>query len=331
MIKNYKITSIVTRNIKNGEYFKTQNKLSDVSHIVTGYNQHDTYDEVLSFSDTLYIANKTFAHYDTIKAIFKSYLNKKEAFESKGIKFIIFCEKPLVFRYDQAVEIYKFVKKHKIWFFVTYKTNKLKIYRKLEDFVARIGDIVNYQFMKSTLTESNYKSTKLICDLYYYCLMMAISLFGKIRVEKIKSLFSYKTEKNVYMFSIIQHWNMITGTFYNNFSINMNDYSYIYGTKGFVQIDSVSSLNNIKLYNYNLYNSPKLIDEYNAANKRNTEENQIRELEIFKNQFEHFNSILEKNDYETCLKYLETDIHSIEVMEKIENDNLYSLRNDFSI
>ena len=162
----------------------TKSGIEKVEEICKKYNIPnftDNFDELCNFGiDTVYIAVPNFLHFEFCK----------KAFE-KGINVIV--EKPITTNYREAKELEKLAKEKKLFLFEAITTLYFENYKKIKDWIAKIGDIklVQSQYSQYSSRYDAFKRGEILpvfdpekaggalMDLGLYNLHYVLGLFGK--------------------------------------------------------------------------------------------------------------------------------------------------------
>ena len=162
----------------------TKSGIEKVEEICKKYNIPnftDNFDELCNFGiDTVYIAVPNFLHFEFCK----------KALE-KGINVIV--EKPITTNYREAKELEKLAKEKKLFLFEAITTLYFENYKKIKEWIAKIGDIklVQSQYSQYSSRYDAFKRGKILpvfdpqkaggalMDLGLYNLHYVLGLFGK--------------------------------------------------------------------------------------------------------------------------------------------------------
>ena len=162
----------------------TKSGIEKVEEICKKYNIPnftDNFDELCNFGiDTVYIAVPNFLHFEFCK----------KALE-KGINVIV--EKPITTNYREAKELEKLTKEKKLFLFEAITTLYFENYKKIKEWIAKIGDIklVQSQYSQYSSRYDAFKRGKILpvfdpqkaggalMDLGLYNLHYVLGLFGK--------------------------------------------------------------------------------------------------------------------------------------------------------
>ena len=162
----------------------TKSGIEKVEEICKKYNIPnftDNFDELCNFGiDTVYIAVPNFLHFEFCK----------KALE-KGINVIV--EKPITTNYREAKELEKLAKEKKLFLFEAITTLYFENYKKIKEWISKIGDIklVQSQYSQYSSRYDAFKRGKILpvfdpqkaggalMDLGLYNLHYVLGLFGK--------------------------------------------------------------------------------------------------------------------------------------------------------
>jgi len=162
----------------------TKSGIEKVEEICKKYNIPnftDNFDELCNFGiDTVYIAVPNFLHFEFCK----------KALE-KGINVIV--EKPITTNYREAKELEKLAKEKKLFLFEAITTLYFENYKKIKEWIAKIGDIklVQSQYSQYSSRYDAFKRGEILpvfdpqkaggalMDLGLYNLHYVLGLFGK--------------------------------------------------------------------------------------------------------------------------------------------------------
>ena len=162
----------------------TKSGIEKVEEICKKYNIPnftDNFDELCNFGiDTVYIAVPNFLHFEFCK----------KALE-KGINVIV--EKPITTNYREAKELEKLTKEKKLFLFEAITTLYFENYKKIKEWIAKIGDIklVQSQYSQYSSRYDAFKRGEILpvfdlekaggalMDLGLYNLHYVLGLFGK--------------------------------------------------------------------------------------------------------------------------------------------------------
>ena len=162
----------------------TKSGIKKVEEICKKYNIPnftDNFDELCNFGiDTVYIAVPNFLHFEFCK----------KALE-KGINVIV--EKPITTNYREAKELEKLAKEKKLFLFEAITTLYFENYKKIKEWIAKIGDIklVQSQYSQYSSRYDAFKRGEILpvfdpekaggalMDLGLYNLHYVLGLFGK--------------------------------------------------------------------------------------------------------------------------------------------------------
>ena len=162
----------------------TKSGIGKVEEICKKYNIPnftDNFDELCNFGiDTVYIAVPNFLHFEFCK----------KALE-KGINVIV--EKPITTNYREAKELEKLAKEKKLFLFEAITTLYFENYKKIKEWIAKIGDIklVQSQYSQYSSRYDAFKRGEILpvfdpqkaggalMDLGLYNLHYVLGLFGK--------------------------------------------------------------------------------------------------------------------------------------------------------
>ena len=162
----------------------TKSGIEKVEEICKKYNIPnftDNFDELCNFGiDTVYIAIPNFLHFEFCK----------KALE-KGINVIV--EKPITTNYREAKELEKLAKEKKLFLFEAITTLYFENYKKIKEWIAKIGDIklVQSQYSQYSSRYDAFKRGEILpvfdpekaggalMDLGLYNLHYVLGLFGK--------------------------------------------------------------------------------------------------------------------------------------------------------
>ena len=176
----------------------TKSGIEKVEEICKKYNIPnftDNFDELCNFGiDTVYIAVPNFLHFEFCK----------KALE-KGINVIV--EKPITTNYREAKKLEKLAKEKKLFLFEAITTLYFENYKKIKEWIAKIGDIklVQSQYSQYSSRYDAFKRGEILpvfdpekaggalMDLGLYNLHYVLGLFGK--PENVK--YYANIEKNI--------------------------------------------------------------------------------------------------------------------------------------
>ena len=176
----------------------TKSGIEKVEEICKKYNIPnftDNFDELCNFGiDTVYIAVPNFLHFEFCK----------KALE-KGINVIV--EKPITTNYREAKELEKLAKEKKLFLFEAITTLYFENYKKIKEWISKIGDIklVQSQYSQYSSRYDAFKRGEILpvfdpekaggalMDLGLYNLHYVLGLFGK--PENVK--YYANIEKNI--------------------------------------------------------------------------------------------------------------------------------------
>ena len=162
----------------------TKSGIEKVEEICKKYNIPnftDNFDELCNFGiDTVYIAVPNFLHFEFCK----------KALE-KGINVIV--EKPITTNYREAKELEKLAKEKKLFLFEAITTLYFENYKKIKEWISKIGDIklVQSQYSQYSSRYDAFKRGEILpvfdsqkaggalMDLGLYNLHYVLGLFGK--------------------------------------------------------------------------------------------------------------------------------------------------------
>ena len=162
----------------------TKSGIEKVEEICKKYNIPnftDNFDELCNFGiDTVYIAVPNFLHFEFCK----------KALE-KGINVIV--EKPITTNYREAKELEKLAKEKKLFLFEAITTLYFENYKKIKDWIGKIGDVklVQSQYSQYSSRYDAFKRGEILpvfdpekaggalMDLGLYNLHYVLGLFGK--------------------------------------------------------------------------------------------------------------------------------------------------------
>ena len=162
----------------------TKSGIEKVEEICKKYNIPnftDNFDELCNFGiDTVYIAVPNFLHFEFCK----------KALE-KGINVIV--EKPITTNYREAKKLEKLAKEKKLFLFEAITTLYFENYKKIKEWIAKIGDIklVQSQYSQYSSRYDAFKRGEILpvfdpqkaggalMDLGLYNLHYVLGLFGK--------------------------------------------------------------------------------------------------------------------------------------------------------
>ena len=162
----------------------TKSGIEKVEEICKKYNIPnftDNFDELCNFGiDTVYIAVPNFLHFEFCK----------KALE-KGINVIV--EKPITTNYREAKELEKLAKEKKLFLFEAITTLYFENYKKIKEWITKIGDIklVQSQYSQYSSRYDAFKGGEILpvfdpqkaggalMDLGLYNLHYVLGLFGK--------------------------------------------------------------------------------------------------------------------------------------------------------
>ena len=162
----------------------TKSGIKKVEEICKKYNIPnftDNFDELCNFGiDTVYIAVPNFLHFEFCK----------KALE-KGINVIV--EKPITTNYREAKELEKLAKEKKLFLFEAITTLYFENYKKIKEWISKIGDIklVQSQYSQYSSRYDAFKRGEILpvfdpekaggalMDLGLYNLHYVLGLFGK--------------------------------------------------------------------------------------------------------------------------------------------------------
>ena len=162
----------------------TKSGIEKVEEICKKYNIPnftDNFDELCNFGiDTVYIAVPNFLHFEFCK----------KALE-KGINVIV--EKPITTNYREAKELEKLAKEKKLFLFEAITTLYFENYKKIKEWITKIGDIklVQSQYSQYSSRYDAFKRGEILpvfdpqkaggalMDLGLYNLHYVLGLFGK--------------------------------------------------------------------------------------------------------------------------------------------------------
>jgi len=186
-LDNTKIVSVASLSKK-----KNNNLITELG--IDESNYFDNYDDLIVSPavDAIYIATLNNTHFDLIK---KCSMNKKK----------ILCEKPMTINYEEAKEVFKFIKDNKVSFLEAFVYRHHKQSQNLSDIIINdvIGDIYKVESSfgykvkktdpKSRLFNKNLGGGSILdvgCYTTSFCLMVAKIIFKQkvlnIKVENIK-------------------------------------------------------------------------------------------------------------------------------------------------
>jgi len=162
----------------------TKSGIEKVEEICKKYNIPnftDNFDELCNFGiDTVYIAVPNFLHFEFCKKALEKEIN-------------VIVEKPITTNYREAKELEKLAKEKKLFLFEAITTLYFENYKKIKEWIAKIGDIklVQSQYSQYSSRYDAFKRGEILpvfdpekaggalMDLGLYNLHYVLGLFGK--------------------------------------------------------------------------------------------------------------------------------------------------------
>ena len=297
-----RIVNVYSRDFNRAKKFA---KAHDIKNYCNEFNA------LCSTASIIYIANPTKYHSKTIIQILKRNRN-------------VICEKPLVLNKSDFNKILLLTKEKQKFLYTAYKTRYNSIFDHLKTSLKLIGTVYSAYFTisaKDSFFTKNGKSSEQhsLHDLYFYPLALSIELFNDIYLSSINVNFTkrytdehkktFQDRPSVLAVSYL-HKNDVLVNFQANFNIACKSNSYIYGSKGYIEIDNVSSMSKIKIYNY-----PTKSDSKQTIIKFSSHDDyDLHFLEEFKKIVK---SIVYQDKVE-CFDMLDKDLITISAIETID-------------
>lgn len=282
--------AIVSRSIETAERFKQKHNLSIA---------YDDYAAMLNDKNIsiIYIASPNGLHFD----------HAKQAINS-GKHCLI--EKPIALLPEEIEELYKLAKKRKVFIMEAYVSLTYNTFEKVAEWITTLGEIgkVDFHLDQQTRHFNDYLDGKhlnvfdnkmgggALRDLGAYCIYPLISWFGNPMQSH---YFSTKNETGADETTLVLcHYETFSATVHVSKMLSDRRSNIITGDNGYIELDHINEMKEIKLYN------PKgeLVESLTAQY-----ENRMVP------QLVHFVSQLESNKLvsDTYTKLLATQVHSI--------------------
>lgn len=294
---HYDVVLLHSRSLENAKKIAIKWKIPNYCNNLNDFKKYDL--------DFVYIASKTFAHYDQCKAILNQNIN-------------IICEKQMVLYSKQAVELFSLARKKELILFVAYKTIYMPTSQIL---INKLNQIKNFHTINISMFHKRDAEFKLknglrmpieeLYDMYYYPItFLCYWLNDKIDLNTLQAVFA---KNNFAVNSLVNISFKTTNNILINLQIDYDNTS---------KIESVFSSDIYDIYVKRWSNMENIIFLNKQENKK--ENHNL----ILNNDYEYYiyelNFLAEnyfKNNLSLFYKINKFDLQSIVITERIEKHN----------
>lgn len=221
-VSGVNIEGVFGRDIKRAEQFSKENELSFFT---------DSYDELLCNVDAVYIATPHLSHYEYIKKALNS--NKH-----------VICEKPLVLKKEEAIEVYNLAKAKKLVLLEAIKTAYSPGFLHLTSLAksGAIGEIKSVEATFTKLVEGNIRELDFeqaggsTTELATYPLIGIVKLLGTKPIES-NSYSYYDKKRKVDLFSkLFLNYKNAIAIATTGLGVKSEGHMVISGTNGYIYV-----------------------------------------------------------------------------------------------
>lgn len=271
----------------------------NIKKIFTNLNDMLCLDEI----DFIYIASPNSLHYEHTKISLENHKH-------------VLCEKPFTSTYNELFELTNIAKENKLFLFEAITTLHLPHLTEIKKQLDMIGPIhmVQCNFSKYSSRYNDFLqgtnpnifnphfSGGALVDLNVYNLHFVTSLFGFPISSKYQAVLESNGIDTTGIATLIYNDKIITCTASKNSESPC--ISVIQGEKGYIQMDSVGGLHDVKIITKH---------QTSTMNLQNDKNNLYYELAVFK-------EIFNKQDFDYCYNLLLHSNQLLQLLEKLRKD-----------